>query len=80
MKMRLSPFRKTSRTKAFVYLWDHTLPGPNSERLGAFHTAEVPYVLNTLYASERPFTDADRKAAAMMSSYWANSAGEGGER
>ena len=63
---------KTSRTKAFIYLWDHTLPGPNSERLGAFHTAEVPYVLNTLDMSDRPFTDADRKAAGMMSSYWAN--------
>jgi para-nitrobenzyl esterase len=63
---------KTSRGKAFLYLWDHTLPGPNSERLGAFHTAEVPYVLNTLDMSDRPFTDADRKAAAMMSSYWAN--------
>jgi para-nitrobenzyl esterase len=68
---------KTSSTKAFVYLWDHTLPGPNSERLGAFHTAEVPYVLNTLYSSDRPFTDADRKAAAMMSSYWANFAKNG---
>jgi para-nitrobenzyl esterase len=63
---------QTSASKAFLYLWDHTLPGPNSERLGAFHTAEVPYVLNTLDMSDRPFTDADRKAAAMMSSYWAN--------
>jgi carboxylesterase type B len=63
---------KTSRSKAFIYLWDHTLPGPDSERLGAFHTGEVPYVLNTLGMSDRPFTDADRKAAAMMSSYWAN--------
>jgi carboxylesterase type B len=68
---------KTSRSKAFVYLWDHTLPGPNSERLGAFHSAEVPYVLNTLDMSDRPFTDADRKAAAMMSSYWANFAKNG---
>jgi para-nitrobenzyl esterase len=63
---------KTSRTKAFIYLWDHTLPGPNSERLGAFHSAEVPYVLNTLYMSDRPFTNVDRKVADMMSSYWAN--------
>jgi para-nitrobenzyl esterase len=63
---------KTSRNKAFLYLWDHTLPGPNSERLGAFHTADVPYILNTLDMSDRPFTEADHKAAAMMSSYWAN--------
>jgi para-nitrobenzyl esterase len=68
---------RTSNSKAFLYLWDHTLPGPNSERLGAFHTAEVPYVLNTLDMSDRPFTDADRKAADMMSSYWANFARTG---
>jgi carboxylesterase type B len=63
---------KTSRTKAFLYLFDHTLPGPNSERLGAFHSAELPYVLNVLDMSDRPFTDADRKLAATLSSYWAN--------
>jgi carboxylesterase type B len=68
---------RTSNSKAFLYLWDHTLPGPNSERLGAFHTAEVPYVLNTLDMSDRPFTDADRKAADLMSSYWANFARTG---
>jgi para-nitrobenzyl esterase len=69
---------KTSRTKVFQYLFDHTLPGPDSARLGAFHTAEVPYVMNTLYtAPERPFTDADRKIGEMMASYWANFAAKG---
>jgi para-nitrobenzyl esterase len=56
----------------YEYLWDHALPGPDAARFGAFHTSEVPYVLNTLYMSDRPFTDADRNIAAMMSSYWAN--------
>jgi para-nitrobenzyl esterase len=55
--------------KAFIYLWDHTLPGPDAERYGAFHTGEVPYVMNTLYMSDRPFVDEDRKIADMMSSY-----------
>jgi len=68
---------QTSKTKAFVYLFDHALPGPEAARLGAFHTGEVPYVLNTLYAAPRPFTDVDRKVAAMMSSYWANFAANG---
>jgi para-nitrobenzyl esterase len=63
---------KTARTKAFIYLWDHTLPGPDAEQYGAFHTSEVLYVMNTLYMSDRPFTDADRKIADMMSSYWVN--------
>ena len=53
------------------------MPGPDAARFGAFHTSEVPYVLNTLYASPRPFTDVDRKLAGMMSSYWANFAASG---
>lgn len=63
---------KTAKTKVYEYLWDHALPGPDAGRFGAFHTSEVPYVLSTLYMSDRPFTDADRKIAVMMSSYWAN--------
>jgi para-nitrobenzyl esterase len=68
---------KTSKTKAYTYLWDHALPGPDAVRYGAFHTSEVPYVLNTLYMSTRPFTEADRKIAEMISSYWANFAATG---
>jgi para-nitrobenzyl esterase len=68
---------KTARTKAYTYLWDHTLPGPDAARFGAFHSSEVPYVLNTLYTSDRPFTEADRKIADMMFSYWANFARTG---
>jgi para-nitrobenzyl esterase len=63
---------KTAKTKAYTYFWDHTLPGPDAAKYGAFHTSEVPYVLNSLAHSDRPFTDADRKIADMMSSYWAN--------
>ena len=63
---------KTAKTKAYTYFWDHTLPGPDADKYGAFHTSEVPYVMNSLAMSPRPFTDADRKIADMMSSYWAN--------
>jgi len=68
---------KTGKTSVYEYLWDHTLPGPDAARFGAFHTSEVPYVLNTLSMSDRPFTEADRKIADMMSSYWANFAATG---
>jgi carboxylesterase type B len=68
---------KTARTRAFTYLWDHPLPGPDAARFGAFHSSEVPYVLGTLYASDRPFTEADHRIADMMSSYWANFAATG---
>jgi para-nitrobenzyl esterase len=68
---------KTARTKVYEYLWDHALPGPDAERYGAFHSSEVPYVMNTQNMSDRPFADADRKIAGMMSSYWANFAATG---
>lgn len=63
---------KTARTKVYEYLWDHTLPGPDSARYGAFHSSELPYTFNNLHTSDRPFTEDDRRIAAMMSSYWAN--------
>lgn len=68
---------KTAKTKAYTYFWDHALPGPDAGVYGAFHTSEVLYALNTLYMSERPFTDADRRIAAEVSSYWVNFAMNG---
>jgi para-nitrobenzyl esterase len=63
---------KTANTNAYLYFWDHALPGPDAALYGAFHTSEVPYVLYTLYMSERPFTDTDKKVADQVSSYWVN--------
>lgn len=62
----------TAKTKVYEYLWDHTLPGPDSAKYGAFHSSDLPYTLNNLRTSDRPFTDGDHKIAALMSSYWAN--------
>jgi len=47
-------------------LLDHAEPGPDSERFGAFHTSEVPYVFNTLNMSKRPWTDDDYRLARTM--------------
>ena len=64
---------KASKYKTFEYAYDHTTPGPEAAIYGAFHTAEVPYVLNTLYlAPNRPFTAMDQKVADIVSSYWVN--------
>jgi len=68
---------RTSKAKTFTYFWDHTLPGPDAAQYGAFHTSEVPYVMNALAQSDRPFTADDRKIADVMSSYWANFAAKG---
>jgi para-nitrobenzyl esterase len=66
-----------AKTTSYIYYWDHTLPGPDAAQYGAFHTSEVPYVLNTLGKSDRAFTAADRKIADTLSSYWANFAANG---
>lgn len=63
---------RTAKTGAFTYYWNHTLPGPDSARYAAFHTSEVPYALHTLYVSDRPFTEDDRRVEEQMSSYWTN--------
>jgi len=68
---------KTARTSVFTYFWTHVLPGPDAAQYGAFHTSEVPYVLNTLAMSERPFTPKDHQIAATLSSYWVNFATSG---
>jgi carboxylesterase type B len=63
---------KTSKTPVYEYFWNHALPGPDASRYGAFHSSELPYVLNTLEMSDRPFTPHDHEIADVMSSYWAN--------
>jgi len=63
---------KTAKTKAYTYFWDHAMPGPDLETYGAFHTSEVPYVMNSLAMPDRPFTAEDHRIADMMSSYWVN--------
>lgn len=64
--------QKTSHHKTFTYYWDHSLPGPDKETYGAFHTSEVPYVFNSLDKSDRPFDATDQAIADQMTSYWAN--------
>jgi para-nitrobenzyl esterase len=63
---------KTAKTKVYTYFWEHALPGPDADRYGAFHSSEIPYVMNTLYTADRPFTADDRRIADTMSSYWVN--------
>jgi para-nitrobenzyl esterase len=63
---------KGSKSPAYLYYFSHTLPGPDSAEYGAFHCAEMPYVLNTLSQTNRPVTQIDRKIADRLSTYWAN--------
>jgi para-nitrobenzyl esterase len=70
-------FEKSARSKVFVYMWSHALPGPDVTKFGAFHTSEVPYAMNTLDMSDRPFANVDRRIADVVSSYVANFAKAG---
>jgi len=63
---------KTSKTKVFTYYWTHAIPGPEMNRWGAFHCSEIPYFLNTLDKSPRPFEAIDHQIAESMSSYYVN--------
>jgi para-nitrobenzyl esterase len=68
---------KSSKNPTFTYFYTHTMPGPEADEWGAFHTSDVPYELNSLSRSDRPFKDADWKIADIMSSCWANFAATG---
>jgi para-nitrobenzyl esterase len=68
---------QSAKSKIFTYFYTHPLPGPDIDKYGAFHTSEVPYVFNSLTRSDRPFSDADRKLAETISTYWANFARSG---
>ncbi len=64
-------------SKAYLYLFSHVPPSPRRQELGAFHAGELPYVFNALGSGDPreagfAYTDADRRLADQMSSYWVN--------
>jgi para-nitrobenzyl esterase len=69
--------RDNSKGPAFVYYFSRRPPGHDSERYGAYHSAELVYVFNNLDSVKRPWTETDRKLADTMSSYWVNFARTG---
>jgi para-nitrobenzyl esterase len=68
---------KTAKTPVYTYYWTHPLPGPDVARYGAFHTSEVPYLMNTLAMSPRPFTALDHRLADLFSTFIVNFASTG---
>ncbi|KAJ5798656.1 uncharacterized protein N7503_006161 [Penicillium pulvis] len=53
----------------YNYFWDHAPPGQDQ---GAYHESEINYVLNNLYATDKPWTPEDYAIAKDMNAYWAN--------
>ena len=76
---------KTGRSPVYFYHFRHVPPKPpfvgrggDLERhLGAFHTAEIPYVFQTLNARDWPWRDVDRELSDTMARYWINFAATG---
>jgi para-nitrobenzyl esterase len=60
------------RSKAYLYLFSHVRPGPNSKYNGAFHASEILYVFGNLNPNNKVLQDTDFKLSAMMTSYWVN--------
>jgi para-nitrobenzyl esterase len=69
--------QKNGPFKTYLYYFNHALPGSGREKFGAGAGAEIPYVLNSLTKSGRPFVKEDHSIADMMSSYWANFGADG---
>jgi para-nitrobenzyl esterase len=68
---------KLGRPKAYVFYFIHEPPAAQGQQdLGATHTAEIQYAFSTPLPG-RVWTDADRRLAETMSSYWVNFAMNG---
>src|SRR5688572_8079536 len=59
---------------AYAYLFQRQLPGDSS---GAFHSADLWYIFNSLRHSWRPFTEGDKELSNKMVDYWTNFAKSG---
>ena len=57
------------RKPAYVYWFTRSLPG---DEQGAWHSAELWYMMGTLDRCWRPWTEADRALSAQMLDYWTN--------
>lgn len=69
---------RTSRRHVFAYAFcvappvpaGRTFDGSAADKLGAFHTAEIPYAFGTLEARSWAWRDVDRRLSETMMSYW----------
>lgn len=57
------------RTPAWVYYFDHDLPG---DHYGAWHSGELWYMFGTLDRCWRPWTQGDYELSDRMLDYWTN--------
>jgi para-nitrobenzyl esterase len=63
--------------KDYGYLFERAIPWPEHPEYQAFHSAELPYVFHNLSKLDRPWQDADRELAELISSYWVSFIAQG---
>jgi para-nitrobenzyl esterase len=66
----------TGHHPAYLYYFSRRPPGPQSERFGAFHAAEIAYVFGS-FVWPFPWEETDRKLSNTMQQYWVNFAATG---
>jgi len=57
--------------RAWLYVFDHAPPGPDSAWQQAFHGSELLYTFGNLPVLGRPWTDADRALSQQLVQRWA---------
>ena len=62
--------RTAQRQPVFAYFFEHTLPGSDPGRYGAFHSAELPYVFGSLDLPGGAFSATDRRVSEDMQDRW----------
>jgi len=67
---------KTGHSPTYVYYFSRRPPGPQSQKLRAFHAADVAYVFGT-FVWPFPWDETDHKLSDSVTSYWVNFATTG---
>jgi para-nitrobenzyl esterase len=69
---------QTGDAPVYNYHFEQAPPQPEGKPShGAYHSADIEYVFETLDSKNLPWTDADRKLSEIVSSYWTNFARNG---
>jgi para-nitrobenzyl esterase len=69
---------QTGHSPVFRYHFEQAPPQPaGTPSRGAYHSADIEFVFETLDSKHLPWTDADRKLSDTISSYWTNFAKTG---
>jgi para-nitrobenzyl esterase len=67
---------KTGHHPVYFYYFTRNPPGPQSQRLRAFHAAELAYVFGN-FVWPFPWEETDRKLSDVIGTYWTNFAATG---